>query len=661
MHMRQSARYSTTWVVGVFFGLLTCFSFQSAQGQIAFWQQYIGGQAFEYGRAFLYLPNETIVIAGETFSQEQLGADNHSDKSDVVVFKWTTQGTIIWQRTLGGSGYEYVKALIRTQDGGIVLIGSTNSSDGDIPKNLGGSDIWVCKLDDNGNTLWQQVLGGRNDDQGLALLEAPNGDILVAGESGSPNTAYARPHQGALDGWIARLAPNGNKLWEKHYGGSSNDKITGLHALEDGTILVVGVSDSEDGDIQQAYGKKDAWLFSIDAEGEMGWSKNFGGSDNDDILSSQLTPTGDLVLGGTTFSQDQYIPEHQGEGDCWLFKVNQAGSILWSRTFGGSRPDGINYVTITADSNYLACGLTRSKTGDGDVEMNQGYYDGWLIKLNQNGERLWSRTMGYDGKESFTQIIQLREGGFLAMGYATQARGAVFELPGHHGGGDIWLCNFDDPNQLGVKAFRTPPVLIGEVKDQNTNSPLEAHIFLTENETLDSLGSAEANETNGAFVLLMPAYGLLSINVLTPGYMFLGQEFLMDSIVGKTSVSQTFYLEPIKINSKLILKNTYFQSGDWTLLPASFAELERIVAFLNLNPRVTVEISGHTDNTGNKDQKAELSLKRAEAVKDYLVDKGIHPNRLRTVGIGLYRPIAPNTTPEGRKKNRRVEIKVITM
>ncbi len=255
----------------------------------------------------------------------------------------------------------------------------------------------------------------------------------------------------------------------------------------------------------------------------------------------------------------------------------------------------------------------------------------------------------------------MQDGGFLCLGYATQARRARFQLPGHHGGGDIWLANFDDPDRLGVKPFRTPPVLVGQVKDKNNLEALSADIILTENISLDSLGRAKSEADSGNFVLLLPAYGLLSINILAPGYMFLGQEFLMDTVYGKTSLERSFYLDPIRINNKLILENTYFKSGAWDLLPASFAELERIVAFMDLNPRVSIEISGHTDNTGNKDQKIELSLKRAEAVKSYLVQKGIHPNRLKTVGIGMYRPIASNSTSEGRKRNRRVEMKVITM
>ncbi|MEO1452146.1 MAG: OmpA family protein, partial [Bacteroidota bacterium] len=106
-------------------------------------------------------------------------------------------------------------------------------------------------------------------------------------------------------------------------------------------------------------------------------------------------------------------------------------------------------------------------------------------------------------------------------------------------------------------------------------------------------------------------------------------------------------------------ENIFFETGKWDLLPPSIPEMDRMVAFLELNPRVQIQVSGHTDNTGNKSQKVQLSLNRAESVKGYLREKGIAANRLRTKGYGMYRPIASNNTSAGRRKNRRVEFEVI--
>jgi outer membrane protein OmpA-like peptidoglycan-associated protein len=135
----------------------------------------------------------------------------------------------------------------------------------------------------------------------------------------------------------------------------------------------------------------------------------------------------------------------------------------------------------------------------------------------------------------------------------------------------------------------------------------------------------------------------------------------MDTVISKAQIQRSIRLEPIQIGSSLILDKIYFNSGRWNILPPSRAELARLIDFLELNPTVRIEISGHTDNTGNRAQKVKLSQYRALAVRKYLIEKGIEPTRMRAIGEGLKRPIASNNTSAGRRKNRRVEFKVIGM
>ncbi|MEL6134952.1 MAG: OmpA family protein, partial [Bacteroidota bacterium] len=411
---------------------------------------------------------------------------------------------------------------------------------------------------------------------------------------------------------------------------------------------------SKDLDVGQSMGEKDAWLFMIDEEGHMIWQTSFGGEMDDDLQCSLIDHEGNIVMGGTTFSQGGLIREQKGNGDIWIVKIDPNGTLLWSKTFGGSRAEGINDIRMTQDKQYIVCGLTKSRTTDGDIELNQGYFDGWLLKISQQGTRLWSRTIGYEGKDVLSSVQALPDGGFLALGYAKQDPNG-FPLPGFHGGTDMWLCNFGDPLNGKVKPFVTPPVLIGTIKDRTTGLPLEATITLTNNRTLDSLTSTVSDPQDGSFALLMPAYGLVSINVMGEGYMFYGQDYLMDTIIDRTQINQEILLDPIRIGTKLILKNIYFETGQWDLLPASYAEMARVKAFMDKNPRVKVQISGHTDNTGNKQSKIRLSENRAGSVKNYLIGKGISRYRMQIKGFGMYRPISPNTTSEGRKQNRRVE------
>ena len=645
--LKFPALFLVMWLLG----------FPYSQGQIAFWQHFLGGTRFDQGKRIMLRPDGTLILAGETLSTDGIGIDNHGKLIDIFVGKYATQGSFFWQKNLGGSKMDELGDIVETRDGGFVLIGTTTSSDGDVPANQGGSDIWVVKLDLQGDIEWSKTYGGRGDDRGITIVPLEDGGYLIGGESSSNNGDMQSIHNGGLDSWVAKITSQGRLLWERHYGGSANEKVCRMHPLPSGDFLIINSSDSPIDETQYKYGRKDVWLIKINPQGELLWQSHIGGEDNDDVHGSVMDKAGNIIIAGTTFSQKGNFTETKGLGDMWLFKISAQGDLLWSKTFGGPRADGANQVRIGKDGNYLLCGLTWSEMGD--IRRNEGYYDGWIAKIDTLGKLLWSRTIGFKEKDVLNDVFELAEGGYLAIGYSVRSEDN-FVQPGHHGSGDLWVANFGDPQKgLDVKPYRTPPLLVGKVKDKNTKKPLASTIILTDNTSLDSLGSTQSERRDGAFVLLLPAYGLTSINVLAKDYLFFGEDILMDTVIDKTMIEAEIELEPIQIGSSLILKNISFDVGKWDLLPSSYAELERVVAFMKLNPRVVIQISGHTDNTGNKAQKVELSRRRALAVQEYLVKKGIMEIRTRVKGYGMYRPIASNSTPEGRRKNRRVEFEVI--
>ncbi|MEZ4773684.1 MAG: OmpA family protein [Bacteroidia bacterium] len=630
-----------------------------AFSQIAFWQKLMGGSNYDRGKSLLMQKDGTMVIAGDVYSTNGLGEGNHSASGDWVIFKYATQEKIFWKYIYGGSGREELSDVIATRDQGFLCVGATDSPDGDVGQNYGGNDVWILKLDPQGRIQWTKVFGGSGDDQGITAIQTEDGGYLVGGESGSVNGTMLSRHHGGLDSWIVRLDKNGEVLWEKHFGGNGNEKVTRIHEMEPGRYIVINSSDSKGQDVKQSLGLKDCWVFEMDDYGQMGWQMSYGGEENDDIHSSLIDIDGGIVMAGTTFSATGHIPEQRGLGDFWLLKIDpKGGGLYWSNTYGGRREEGINDIILANDSNYVVCGMTKSRTGEGDIEFNGGYYDGWLAKIDRTGKRLWSRTLGYEGAESMQKVVQLKDGGFLTIGYSQIPRRTV-PIGGYKGSADIWMTNFGDPKISSVRPYITPPLLFGVVKDKDTGRFIEAEITLTNNVTLDSITGTTANPDDGSFVLLLPSYGLVSINVVTPGYLFYGQDIRLDTINSETSAELIIELEAIRIGSSLILKNIYFETGKWNLLPESNAELERVVKFMKINPRVHILVSGHTDNTGNTAQKNQLSLNRANAVKNYLLKKGIIDARMKVKGYGMYRPIATNKTPEGRQQNRRVEFEVI--
>ena len=126
-------------------------------------------------------------------------------------------------------------------------------------------------------------------------------------------------------------------------------------------------------------------------------------------------------------------------------------------------------------------------------------------------------------------------------------------------------------------------------------------------------------------------------------------------------ILRNFSLEKVEVGTTVVLENIFFETNKSTLKPESYPQLEQVLKFMNSNPTVRMEISGHTDNVGSLKLNTNLSQARAEAVVKYLVERGIDPSRLDYKGYAFSQPIAPNDTAEGRAKNRRVEFKILSM
>ncbi|MCB0855518.1 MAG: hypothetical protein KDD63_25010, partial [Bacteroidetes bacterium] len=413
------------------------------------------------------------------FSIDKLGEDNHSRNSDFIIWNFATQGVTFWKHTYGGSGWDDIAEIIETSDGGFFCVGASDSNDGDITESNGGLDVWILKLNQRGELEWTRNLGGTGNDRAYTAIETRDGDFLIGGESGSVNGDMYSIHHGSLDSWIARLDKDGNFIWEKHFGGAGNEKVNRIHELSSGELMVFNASDSPggSGDVKTNLGKKDCWIFRMDTKGNIKWQTSIGGAENDDIHSTIIDHEGNFVVAGTTFSGDGYVPRHRGLGDFWVFKMSQEGILHWSKTFGGRREEGANHVIQTSDSNYVVCGITKSRPGeeDSEIEYNYGYYDGWILKLDQNGNRKWSRTLGYAGADGMEQVVELKKGGFLTMGFSQLPRKSG-PVPGHNGSSDIWLANFSDPAKSSTRAYVTPPLMLGTVKDKDTGKFLEAQI-----------------------------------------------------------------------------------------------------------------------------------------------------------------------------------------
>lgn len=223
------------------------------------------------------------------------------------------------------------------------------------------------------------------------------------------------------------------------------------------------------------------------------------------------------------------------------------------------------------------------------------------------------------------------------------------------GFGDLDIYRFQMPNPI-----KPLPVTYvkGLVRDKETKALLEANVLVIDLQTHNAVFNDYTSAETGDFLAVMPYGSNYSFNAEAEGYLFSSIHFELN----KTSSDQPYeieiLLEKIKVGSKVVLQNIFFETNQFELLPASVAELNILIELLKNNPNISIEIQGYTDNVGEVKMNEKLSENRAKAVYDFLIRNDIAPKRLTFKGYGETQARAENSTEEGRKQNRRTEFLV---
>jgi outer membrane protein OmpA-like peptidoglycan-associated protein len=212
------------------------------------------------------------------------------------------------------------------------------------------------------------------------------------------------------------------------------------------------------------------------------------------------------------------------------------------------------------------------------------------------------------------------------------------------------------PNALRPEAV----VLIrGRVLDENTKEPIKAKIIYELLSDGKEIGVANSNPKTGEYTIILPAGAKYGFLAQATGYMSENQNIDLTQITEYKEISQDLLLVPIRKGESVVLNNIFFSPSDAELKPDSKPELDRVLTFLQDNPTMKVEIAGHSNNACSEDWCMKLSTARAKAVYDYLTAKGANRTNIRYKGYGSSKPRWSNETPEGLRKNRRVEFTIL--
>lgn len=352
-----------------------------------------------------------------------------------------------FNKLYGGSGDESAR-WSKTMDGGFIVAVTTNSVDGDVRGNHGGaSDAWIVRLNPSGDTLWTKALGGAGDDNATAIKENMDGSFVMTGYTNSEDGTITdkRPGYG-VDLWIVKMDANGRVLWSKTFGGTNEDGGEAIASAPDGGCVIAGLTTSNDGDVSGSHGSSDVWMIKVDAGGRLQWAKAYGGSDWEEPRAIVATTDG-YVVSGLTFSGDGDVrgfhpPDYIG-ADFLVLKIGADGSKLWARAYGGS-DDEVSTCITTVGDDYVVAGYASSKNGDvaGLHGPTTLLDDMWVLRLNKDGQIIWARTFGGTSLDAAVAITATPDGGVVLGGATFSTNG---DVSGLHAGGDAdaWIVKLD--------------------------------------------------------------------------------------------------------------------------------------------------------------------------------------------------------------------------
>lgn len=375
----------------------------------------------------------------------------------VTVYPYLPPPAVQWLHAYGGSSKDYLIGANDTRDGGFILAGMSTSPAGGnkTSPQYGLNDYLVVRTDAAGNKLWDQSLGGTAEDYAYAVAELADGSVVVGGSSfslvdGNKSDPNLWPAGGSPDGWIVRLNGDGTKAWDKSFGGTSWDYFFDLQLAADGGILAVGCSASQPGTGNKTspnYGSYDAWVVMLDANGQITWDESYGGSSADELYKVRQTRDGGYVLAGFSMS-----PGHPSVGtkrsanyggwDYWVVRLSTNRTVLWENSYGGSGDDYLQDITETADGGFLLGGYSASPISGNKTDPAYGGNDGWIVRVDANGNKLWDRSLGGSAADDVVSVSETIDGLILVGGHSASPVSGNQTCPGH-GGSDVWMVLLD--------------------------------------------------------------------------------------------------------------------------------------------------------------------------------------------------------------------------
>jgi hypothetical protein len=415
------------------------------------WNKSFGGSQEEKINSVVSTSDGGILVLGYTKSNDG-DVTKTNDLIDIWLSKYDSNGTLLWNKTIGGSMDDFGYSIIASNDGNYVIAGYSGSSDGDVPSNLGMHDFYITKITGNGDIIWKKSYGFNSHDHAHKVIQTSDGGYFVVGfadysgidgsggtgnngEGHSMGKSNAAPLHGVGEYLGIKLDSNGNFLWYRYFGGTNNDRINDVVESNDGGLILVGYSESDNFDVTDNKGSYDYWIIKLHGNGDLHWKKSYGGSDIDQAFGIAKTGNNSYIIVGRSNSIDGDITSPLGNFDSWVIHIDDEGNLLWQKSIGGSDYDSANAIKKTKNGNFVVVGNSRSSSTS---LINKGENDFWAFEIdkNPNTSVKWQKSFGGSNIDIATDFLQTQTNELIIVG---ETQSNDFDIPLNKGSNDLFM------------------------------------------------------------------------------------------------------------------------------------------------------------------------------------------------------------------------------
>ncbi|WP_340075928.1 hypothetical protein [Leptobacterium sp. I13] len=298
----------------------------NASGDIE-WEKSFGFAGHDHAYGILQTADGGYFVSGFIDVTGSNGAGNSGKSSltahgvgEFWANKLDVNGNLEWRRFFGGTNNDRAFGVVQANDGSFVMVGASESQDFDISNSNGSYDFWIIKVSSRGDLVWEQTFGGSGIDIAQSITKTTDNNYLVVGKANSTNGDITN-NKGDSDVWVVKVSDSGKLLWERNYGGADFEDAESIINTSDGNYIITGNSRSNNSDLSENFGENDIWAIKTDDDGTILWEKSFGGSGIDLGFDAVETDEGSIIIVGETASNNNHINENKGLKDLVIIKI----------------------------------------------------------------------------------------------------------------------------------------------------------------------------------------------------------------------------------------------------------------------------------------------------------------------------------------------------